>query len=152
VAVTWEFDSGDRLSNLGQYSIAVIQSPSLLRALELALPELEFQQVPSPRDFLRGELSGVDALIMPVEAASAWTLVYPQFTAVVAASQNFSIPVVFALPHDDDDFRTFVNLWVETAQSLGVMDRAYDRWILGRDSIKRSPRWSVIRDVLHWVD
>ena len=28
----------------------------------------------------------------------------------------------------------------------------YDRWILGKDAEQKEPRWSVIRNVLHWVD
>jgi len=30
--------------------------------------------------------------------------------------------------------------------------RAYEYWILGLDVNQREPRWSAVRDVLHWVD
>ena len=27
----------------------------------------------------------------------------------------------------------------------------YDYWILGKNAVPKSPRWSVLRNVLHWV-
>jgi len=32
------------------------------------------------------------------------------------------------------------------------VDRLYQHWVLGRELGEPEPRWSVIRDVLHWVD
>ena len=36
--------------------------------------------------------------------------------------------------------------------SDGTIDALYGHWILGKYAVKREPRWSVIRNVLHWVD
>lgn len=94
----------------------------------------------------------MDALVMSAEAASAWTLVYPQYSAVIPSPAKTTIPIVFALPGSDEAFERYVNIWIQTSKSLGVMDLAYEHWILGRDTVARQPRWSVIRDVLHWVD
>ena len=32
----------------------------------------------------------------------------------------------------------------------GTLDALYAHWILGKDTEKRTPRWSVVRNVLHW--
>ncbi|GMQ89400.1 MAG: cation:dicarboxylase symporter family transporter [Gammaproteobacteria bacterium] len=147
-----EFESIDQLRRNTGNSFAVLNSPSLERSLRLALPELKFSSVDSPRDFLRGEMESIDALIMSAEAASAWTLIYPDFAAVVPTPSSQRIPIVFALPDADDSFRLYVNGWLGLAKSLGISDRAYKHWILGIDVAEREARWSVIRDVLHWVD
>lgn len=89
---------------------------------------------------------------MPAETASAWTLVYPDHTVVVSENTNVRLPVVLALPGDDPTFRLYTNDWLYLAESMGRLDDAYQRWILGRDTVQRKPRWSVIRDVLGWVD
>jgi hypothetical protein len=34
----------------------------------------------------------------------------------------------------------------------GTIQKAYDYWVLGKQFKKKQPRWSVIRDVLHWVE
>jgi len=147
-----ELDSIDKMRGNTNNSFAVLNSPSLERTLKSALPDLEFVGVDSPRAFLRGQMDGIDALIMPAEAASAWTLVYPEYAAIVPTPSSRKIPLVFVLPNDDDSFRLFVNNWLKLATSLGVGEQSYGYWILGLDADKRELRWSVIRDVLHWVD
>jgi ABC-type amino acid transport substrate-binding protein len=147
-----DFETIEQLRRLDNRSIGVLQSQLLLGALETRLPDLEFVKVRSPREFLKGELTGMDALVMSAEAASAWTLVYPQYSAVIPSPARTTIPIVFALPGSDEAFEKYVNIWIQAAKSLGVMDLAYEHWILGRDTAAQQPRWSVIRDVLHWVD
>ena len=36
-------------------------------------------------------------------------------------------------------------------KTSGVQKKQYDHWIAGRTAVAEQPRWSVIRDVLHWV-
>ncbi len=33
----------------------------------------------------------------------------------------------------------------------GSLKAKYDYWVLGKNTESRAPRWSVVRDVLHWV-
>ena len=46
----------------------------------------------------------------------------------------------------------FVERWAVLAAADGTTDQLYDYWILGRGTSTDPPRWSVIRDVFHWVD
>jgi ABC-type amino acid transport substrate-binding protein len=147
-----DFQTSEQLGRLDNRSIGVLQSQLLLGLLESGMPDLEFIEVRSPREFLEGKFAGMDALVMSAEAASAWTMVYPQYSAVIPSPARRPIPIVFALPDSDVAFKSYVDIWIQTSMSLGVMDRAHERWILGRDTEARAPRWSVIRDVLHWVD
>jgi proton glutamate symport protein len=32
----------------------------------------------------------------------------------------------------------------------GTLDTLYDHWILGKNAERRTPRWSVVRNVFHW--
>ncbi len=147
-----EFQNVNRLSTMADYSIAVLESPLLENALKNLMPQMKVISIDSPRDFLRGKLPRIDAIIMSAEAASAWTLIYPQFSVVVLKPGNTTVPIVFALPRDDQKFTSYVNIWISASSSLGIMDQAYEHWILGRDTRARQPRWSVIRDLLHWVE
>jgi hypothetical protein len=45
----------------------------------------------------------------------------------------------------------FVNSWIELKRRDRTLDRLYDHWILGESAEHAKPRWSVIRDVLGWV-
>ena len=43
-----------------------------------------------------------------------------------------------------------VDEWVVFATSDGLVQRAYDYWVLGRGAEEKGPRWSIMRDVLGW--
>ena len=40
---------------------------------------------------------------------------------------------------------------IDIAVKSKLIDELYDHWILGRGAEVKQPRWSIIRDVLHWV-
>jgi len=51
----------------------------------------------------------------------------------------------------DERLRVFMNTWIEMQRRDGTLDEMYATWILGRRPEASAHRWSVIRDVLHWV-
>ena len=57
-----------------------------------------------------------------------------------------------AMAQGDQEFQGFVNNWLQISKTKGELDQFYDKWILGKSEQKKQPRWSVIRDVLRWVD
>ena len=52
----------------------------------------------------------------------------------------------------DAEMDEFIDNWVMLKRNDGTLDRIYDYWILGKGTELKEPCWSVIRDVLHWVD
>ncbi len=46
----------------------------------------------------------------------------------------------------------FVNYWLELRRADGMRAREVDYWILGRPRAAAPPRWSMVRNVLHWQD
>ena len=61
------------------------------------------------------------------------------------------VPLAYQLPKGETAFRDYLDLWLELKVKDGTFDRYHQRWILGKGPSDREPRWSVIRDVLHWV-
>ena len=47
--------------------------------------------------------------------------------------------------------RDFISTWITLKQKDGTIDALYDYWILGKNAVSKPPRWSVLRNVLHWV-
>jgi hypothetical protein len=41
---------------------------------------------------------------------------------------------------------------IEMKRRDGTLDTLYRHWIPGEAATSTTPRWSVIRNVLHWVD
>ena len=94
----------------------------------------------------------VDAVALPAERGSAWTLLYPQYSVVVPAPGITKVPLAYPIGAHDPSFASFMNTWIDLKRKDGTIQGLYDYWVLGRDAAPRQPRWSVIRNVLHWVD
>jgi ABC-type amino acid transport substrate-binding protein len=94
----------------------------------------------------------VDALALPAERGSAWTLMHPRFSVVVPQPGIVKVPLAFPLAGHDLAFASFVNTWIDLKRKDGTIQAAYDHWVLGLESGQREPRWSILRNVLHWID
>jgi len=132
--------------------LAVIDDPSLVDRLERVLPKTEVVPVRSYRQFFAGNLGTWDGIVMSAEAGSAWTLLYPQYAVVVPRPDAHLYPVGFAVAQGNQSLLNYLNSWIAMVRASGEVEKAYDRWILGRGAEEKKPRWSVIRDLLHWVE
>jgi ABC-type amino acid transport substrate-binding protein len=57
-----------------------------------------------------------------------------------------------AVARGDDDLLLLLDTWLLDAKSDGMMDELYNYWVLGEVKRTQPPRWSIVRDVLGWVD
>src|SRR5262249_32382651 len=94
----------------------------------------------------------VDGVVFPAERGSYYTLLYPAFS--VAIPHPLAIRFRLAYPVDRRDLESarFLEIWIDLQRKNGTIHKLYDHWILGRDAQPKQPRWSVIRNVLHWVN
>ena len=94
----------------------------------------------------------VDAIFDMSEEAAAWTVLYPTFNLVVP-KPVMRFGVGYAVAHGNAELLASVNGWLAGERTLGTADTLYSYWMLGGAAKIRSvPRWSVIRDVLGWVE
>jgi len=70
---------------------------------------------------------------------------------VVPEPGALKVPLAYPIARQDHRFGEFVNTWIELKRKDGTLDALFRYWILGQDRGGRRPRWSIIRDVLHWV-
>lgn len=116
----------------------------------LAGVAVEFVAHGSPRDFFEGRRADIDAFVMTAESASAWTLLHPEFAAVVPQPAVLGLPVGIATRRGDHDLAAYIDAWLAMQRVSGATQRAYDYWVLGRGADERRRRWSVLHDVLGW--
>ena len=93
-----------------------------------------------------------DALALPAERGSAWTLMHPEYSVVVPGPDPIRVPLAYPIARRDQALASFVNTWIALKRKDGTLDAVYRHWILGQDAAPREPRWSIVRDVLHWVE
>jgi ABC-type amino acid transport substrate-binding protein len=147
-----ELSDLSRIRRMESFRIGVVQGRSLRRLLEKHFPNLEIETVASPRNFLRGRRDDLDAVAYSAEAGSAWTLIYPDFAVAVPTPLSLKVPAGYPLPRGHPAWQRFLSEWIRLKQKDGTIDALFEHWILGGGAQSTKPRWSVIRDVLHWVD
>jgi ABC-type amino acid transport substrate-binding protein len=94
----------------------------------------------------------LDAVALPAERGSVLTLLNPKYTVVVPEPGVIKIPLAYPVARRDQDFVTFLNTWIQLKRRDGTIDALYGHWVLGKQAGKRQPRWSIMRNVLHWVE
>ncbi len=66
---------------------------------------------------------------------------------------TYKIMCVYVVSNKCDDASLmFLDYWIKMEEDYGSLDRKYKYWILGENPEKKTKRWSVIRDVLHWTE
>jgi len=147
-----EVDTLKELSAAKTLRLGVVNDETLVRLVERRLPKAEAIDILRVAAFFEAETPPTDGLIISAEAGSAWTLIYPEFQVVLPFREGTAWPLGYATAPGDDEFLRFLDLWIDLMRDMGFVSRLRDHWILGRTAVPRSPRWSVIRDVLHWVE
>jgi ABC-type amino acid transport substrate-binding protein len=147
-----EFSRREKIKNLKPLRLGTLNTPYYVAKLREFLPQAELTFLDSPRDFFTAKGNNLDAFAYSAEAGSAWTLIYPAYTVAVPRPDLLSIPLSYAMARGDTELASFVNTWIELKKRDRTMSTLYDYWILGHTGAAGESRWSVIRDVLHWVD
>jgi hypothetical protein len=145
------FATWDAIRAAGPLTIAVPDLPYYIEALRARLPAARLRPVHTLAEMFGPDAPPADALAMPAERGSAWTLRYPRYSVAVPAG-SIKVPLAIAMPRGEPDLAGFINAWLDLKRKDGTLDALFDYWILGRDAAARAPRWSIIRDVLHWTD
>ena len=115
------------------------------------LPQAELVVLNSITEFFGERGEGLGALVYSAEAGSAWTLLYPAYTVAIPQPDVLEAPLAYPLARGDQDMVDFINLWIDFKKKDKTIARLYDYWVLGKNAVPESPRWSIIRNVLHWV-
>ena len=148
-----QFSSWAEIRELGGFSVALPNLPYYIDKIKSRAPALKLEPLDSTNqieDSLKRETFA--AVAMPAESGSVMSLLYPKFTVVVPEPEIVKIPLAYPVARRDQDWTHFINTWIELKRRDGTIDALYGHWILGKQAGKRQPRWSIMRNVLHWGD
>jgi len=141
-----------QLKSAGALRIATFDVPYYNNLVRAALPKVELILIRSPADFFKAPEGQFDAMLASAEAGSAWTLIFPQFSVVVPKPNIVRGPLAIGTPKNAPELHEYVSTWVALKKENGTTRILYDHWILGQGAKSTRPRWSIIRDVLGWID
>ena len=146
-----QFSSWQTITTHGPLTIAVPDVPYYAQKLRALLPDATITVQNDVAAWFAGPRAS-DALALPAERGSAWTLRYPAFSVVVPGPDPIKVPLAYPIGKRDEPLARVVNTWIALKRKDGTFDAAYRHWILGHDAAPARPRWSIVRDVLHWVE
>lgn len=135
--------------------IAIPGASEAIASVRALLPDavlLPIYGLEEQKRILESGAANVDAIAGFSEEGAAWTLLYPDFSLVVPKPILFH-PIGYAVARHNDKLLRVLNAWLLAEKSGGTVDEEYRYWMLGEAAkADKPPRWSIIRDVLHWVE
>jgi Na+/H+-dicarboxylate symporter len=148
-----EFSRWARIRDFGAIAIRVPNLPYYVEQIKRRAPQLKLEVLDSLNQIEAGMKEGTfDAVAMAAESGSVLTLLYPKYTVVVPEPEIVKIPLAYPVARRDQEWVHFINTWIELKRRDGTVDALYGHWVLGKQPVKRIPRWSIIRNVLHWAE
>jgi ABC-type amino acid transport substrate-binding protein len=146
---TWE-----GIRNLKDLRIATADDPSALAFLERVLPNattVPYNGTQALELMLEAGAPNVDAIAMFAEEAAAWTIRYPQYS-FVPPTPAVRVPTGYAVARSNTELLRYLDTWLLTAKLNGTIEQFYRYWMLVQVKHTQQPRWSVVRNVLGWID
>ena len=147
-----EFSDLETLRERSELTIALVSTHYFESRIRRLLPAAEFVYLEAAEDFFNGGDQGADALLLSAEEGAAYSFRHPRYTVARAQRGAIRLPAAYAVPKGDVEMMEFVSNWIDLKRKDGTIDALYDYWMMGGATKPRKPRWSVIRDVLGWVD
>jgi proton glutamate symport protein len=144
------FSEWDSIRRRGRLRIGVLKEPYFTRKVRDELADVEIVPINSLDDLLTPREPPLDAVVATAERGSAYTLLHPEYSVAVPKPRPFKVPLAYIVAGRDAGMADLLNTWIELKRKDGTIDALFAHWILGQGSNQRTPRWSVIDNVLHW--
>ncbi len=128
-----------------------IPGKTFAEGLEQTIEGINLIKLKSYEEFFQGKRPDLDGVVISAEAGSAWTTIRPEYSVVVPAP-HLSSPIAIATAFHNQALLEFIDDWLALEKTNGNLERLYNTWILGKGVEKKEPRWSILRNVLHWVE
>ena len=146
-----DFDSEAKLAHRKQLRLGIIEGSLFEQSARDHFPDASIQPLEEPRAFFEHPSHALDALLIHVESGAVWSLLYPQYGVANPFPHPESEPLAIAVGGFDEALGDTLNTWITLQRLNGTLDRLFDYWIQGQDTAHHQPRWSILRNVLHWV-
>jgi len=147
-----DFADTEILADRDDLTIGVKAGSSFARTVRAALPNARIVDLWSESQFFEGPPVHLDALVTTAQGGSAWTLIHPNYAVVTPHDIDASVPIAFIMARENVGISDGFETWLRLQQHDGTLEDLYNYWILGKGVETSEARWSVIRNVLHWVD
>ncbi|PQO33386.1 hypothetical protein C5Y96_11090 [Blastopirellula marina] len=148
----YKFRQLDEMLKIPHVKLAAVKNSYFASLAKKDFPEnFEVVEIETVDEYFAGRYREVDGLILSAESGSAWTLLYPHFAVANPLNGRNRVPLYY-LTGNDAEFNQVLESWLRLKRADGTYKLLYDYWILGEEKRPQKPRWSVLRNVLGWVE
>ena len=147
-----EFSTVKNINKMKGLKMATLQGSAFIPIIQRIFPNTTIIEINNFSTFFKTDIA--DAMIVTAEEGFTWTLLYPHYSvAMFTPNNSLKFPIAYPVAKDGgESFRLLLNAWLTMSKTNGLLHRAYEYWILGEKEPSTIPkRWSVIRNVLHFV-
>jgi Na+/H+-dicarboxylate symporter len=111
-------------------------------------PEAKQVEEPLFSELLSGE---IDAVIWSKVPAFIWCLSNPDYVVLNLGNVLGEFYFAYACKLGALNWAIFLDEWLQLKEQSGFLEEQRNYWLEGKPPASQSMRWSVIRNVLHWV-
>jgi Na+/H+-dicarboxylate symporter/ABC-type amino acid transport substrate-binding protein len=147
-----QFTSVGNIQQNDQIEIAVLKGSAYESIARELFPHNKLLLLKSYTDFpVEGKSA---ALLWEEQEAIAWSLCHRDYRIAFPQPSIGRDTLAYAIRNDSPHFLHYLNQWLDLKRTQGYTTRQYELWVKGKTEIAaaQEPRWSIIRNVLHWVD
>ena len=146
-----DFDTIEKVRKLQKLIIAIPgRDRNLRKGIKELYPNADVVMLDTPIDYFEKNIPNLDAMLATAEGGSAWTLLYPEYHAVVVKPKTHKIPLAYPIAGGDRVLADIINKWIDLEKDSPSFKRKYNYWIMGIGAEEKKPRWSVVRNILGW--
>ena len=152
-----KFRTREQIRNYPGVKLGVIKRSFFADRAPKLFSEDSLVELESASEYFDGRYEEIDALVISAEKGAAWTMRKPQFSVNNPLKGQIRVPLYY-LTASDHEFEAFLQNWLTLKRTNGTYDQLYQYWILGTDEKElgldgqKHSRWSIIKDVLRWVE
>lgn len=146
------FSSFEEILENHNLHIAILKGSAFERLAQEFFPRKKLILLDHYDDFLiQNEKT---ALLWEEQEGIAWLLTHRGYRIVLPDVTLGFDSLGYAIRNNSPQFIHYLDGWLNLKYVSGYSEKQYNLWIKGKTEIAapQEPRWSIIRNVLHWVD
>jgi Na+/H+-dicarboxylate symporter/ABC-type amino acid transport substrate-binding protein len=129
--------------------IASIKGSAYISVFKENIPNAKIVEINSIEGFFNDDRA--TALMTTAEQGTCWTLLYPSYAIAIPEPHIHNDYLGYPVAGNQERLLEYINQWLRIQKLQGFMGKQYDKWVLGKTPEFKKQRWSIIRDVLHWI-
>ena len=148
-----QFNSVPSIRSLSDLRMGVFNDPVLIPIINNNFPQAKVVILP---DFQSETLAqafkshSINAVFWSRAQTDIWALGHPDYVSVAPSELAAPFLMGYMVQNNSPLFLNFLNYWLELKKNDGFEQHLYNQWILARPEPDDTPRWSILRNVLHW--